>query len=86
MKHILDYFSLLLLFVSLGCDDSKQEKPSEDRKVYVCESAMSFRYHLNPECPGLKQCIHDVSEISESSAKRQGRMFCGRETDYSAYE
>lgn len=82
MKNILDYFSLLLFFAFLGCDDSKQEKPSDGRKVYVCESVMSYKYHLNPDCPGLKQCTHDISEVSESSAKRQGRSFCGREVDY----
>lgn len=86
MKNILDYFSLLLLFAFLSCDDSKQEKSPNDCRVYVCESVMSYKYHLNPECPGLKQCTHDISETMESIAKREGRTFCGRETDYRAYE
>jgi len=79
MKDRLKHYPALLLLIFISCESKTEEPLEEEKTVYVCESATSYSYHFNPECRGLKKCSRKIAETTISSAKKQGRRFCGWE-------
>jgi len=48
-------------------------------KVYICISAKAYAYHYSLNCRGIKQCTHEVKEISIKEALKLGKKACGYE-------
>lgn len=65
---LLLFASLLVLMIYL--------KPVLPDRVYVCDSTGAKRFHLRKDCTGLRNCKHQIVEISLDSAKRTGRTLC----------
>ncbi|WBX78031.1 thermonuclease family protein [Tenacibaculum ovolyticum] len=51
-----------------------QEK--EVKKVFICKSVASKRYHLKKTCKGLKMCKTEVKMTTVKKAERLGRILC----------
>ncbi|PKH52215.1 hypothetical protein CXF68_16615 [Tenacibaculum sp. Bg11-29] len=51
-----------------------QEK--EVKKVFICKSVASKRYHLKKTCKGLKMCKTEVKITTVKKAERLGRILC----------
>lgn len=52
---------------------------SNSTKVYICDSENSVAYHYTKTCRGIKQCKHDVLEVTIDKAKEKGLRLCGWE-------
>jgi len=64
----------LLLFIFFGF------KSSDEVTVFICISPSAEVYHLKKDCPGIKQCTHEIRSVSKSIAiNKYGRRFCGFE-------
>jgi hypothetical protein len=49
---------------------------SQSNRVYICISSTATKYH-DHYCQGLKQCTHQIKEVSISEAKQLGYGPCG---------
>lgn len=67
--------AILLLANSCGQGNSDGAKEDENQ-VLVCISSTSHRYHTH-YCRGLKECTHEVKEVTLEEAKSMGRTPCG---------
>ncbi len=67
-------FKILLTF-SLLSMLSNQEPP----KVYICNSENAVAYHYDKTCRGIKQCAHDVLEVTKEEALEKELRLCGWE-------
>lgn len=51
----------------------------ESTRVYICGSRAADRYHLNENCPMLKNCKNgktDMISVTEAAAKESGKTLC----------
>lgn len=48
----------------------------EDKKVYICSSVASTKYHFKKDCRGLLQCKATIKESTEKKVKKFGRLLC----------
>jgi predicted small secreted protein len=78
MKKIVAVIALFLLIGTTSLVTSCNNNASGlfDDKVYICNSKSAKKYHDNENCRGLKNCTHDVDEISIDDAKEKGRTPC----------
>ncbi|MCD0487166.1 hypothetical protein LPB86_02935 [Pedobacter sp. MC2016-14] len=51
----------------------------QSTKVYICNSRVAKKYHLNHNCPSLDNCKSEVISITLADAKKDGRSLCGFE-------
>lgn len=70
MKSILTISILMLFSLSFAPQQSQ---------VYICKGSMSERYHLTPNCRGLKKCSTKIYSVSLQEARSIGRTKCGYE-------
>lgn len=46
-------------------------------KVYICDSAGSYAYHLSKSCSGLRHCKHQILIVTKDEAiNTYGRKAC----------
>ncbi|TSJ36550.1 hypothetical protein FO440_22230 [Mucilaginibacter corticis] len=69
----------LLLLSLLLVDCRNITPPADTATVYICDSRGSKRYHLSPNCKGLRTCSHRVVKLSLKEAKSRGKTLCGWE-------
>lgn len=62
---------LLLTIILLSC----KPKISSTNNVLICNSKTAKSYHLN-YCMGLKECNHDIEELTVQQAIKKGRKAC----------
>ncbi|MDO6676471.1 hypothetical protein Q4517_13045 [Tenacibaculum sp. 1_MG-2023] len=48
----------------------------EDKKVYICSSVASTKYHFKKNCRGLSQCKTTIKESTEKKVRKYGRLLC----------
>ena len=65
VKPLYALFALLLLSATVP-----------DTKVLICISTGATKYHAS-YCRGLKQCTHEVKEVSVNEARNRGYSACG---------
>ena len=46
----------------------------EDKKVYICSSVASTKYHFKKDCKGLSSCKATIKESTEKKVRRYGRL------------
>ncbi len=80
MKTIV-FIIAVLLCCSIYSQEKKDKKQKEEKKVYICNSMTSDRYHYKKNCPGIKRCTDSIIKVSIKKAKASfGRTVCGFET------
>jgi hypothetical protein len=53
---------------------------TEGKKVYICDSTGSKKYHLKSNCKGLEKCESEVVKITKEEAIEKGKTeLCGYE-------
>jgi len=67
--------TFLLLFLLLS-DCKTAITPTDNTIVYICESSNGKKYHLNPNCKGLRNCSHRIVKLTLGEAKRRGKTLC----------
>jgi hypothetical protein len=83
MQKLAKYFSLILFtsvlaFSFSGEDDRTAVSPNT--KVYICVSEGAYAYHYDKDCRGLKNCKHDIKEVTLDEAFKKGKKkLCGWE-------
>ena len=50
-----------------------------ERTVYICESKNAVAYHLTKDCSYLLKCKENITDLTETAAKRKGLHLCGWE-------
>jgi hypothetical protein len=69
-------FLLLLLLLS----DCKTPAPPPDNTiVYICDGPNGKKYHLDPNCKGLRHCSHRIVKLTLGEAKKRGKTLCSYE-------
>jgi len=71
-----------ILFISLltlvSADNLNSH--SESKKVFICNSEASKKYHLKKNCKGLEKCEHEILKVTKEEAIKQGKTeLCGYE-------
>lgn len=61
---------ILLFLITAGC---------AEKRVFVCESSQSVKYHYDKNCIGIKKCRYKIVEIYIDSAIKQGKSLCSWE-------
>lgn len=51
-------------------------KKEEEKKVFICVSVASKRYHLKRTCKGLQACKAKIKTTTAKKAEKLGRTFC----------
>lgn len=51
-------------------------KKKEEKKVFICVSVASKRYHLKKDCKGLLTCKVKIKTTTAKRAEKMGRTFC----------
>jgi len=78
MKYCIPIFSLFLI-IGLSSAGKMTNHP-ERKKVFVCDSEGSTKYHLKKNCKGLEKCKHEVLKITKEEAIKKGKTeLCGFE-------
>ncbi len=55
-------------------------KHVEAKKVFICDSAGSKKYHLKSNCRGLEKCESEILKITKDEATKKGKSeLCGYE-------
>jgi len=67
--------AILLLATSCGQNENPAAREQETL-VLVCISNTAHRYHSH-YCRGLKECTHEVKEVTIDEAESMGRTPCG---------
>ncbi|WP_407269101.1 hypothetical protein [Tenacibaculum maritimum] len=65
---------IILLVFSIFVLTGYQQK--KEKKVFICKTVTSTRYHLKPTCKGLKKCKAIVKKVAVDKAKKVGRVLC----------
>ena len=63
---------ILLLSISMLVAFQKVE----EKKVYICTSVASTKYHFKKNCKGLSHCKVTIKESTEKKALKYGRTLC----------
>jgi len=74
----------LIFFTALLAFSFKVEEPrtnvSPNTKVWICVSEGAYAYHYKKDCRGIKNCKHDIKEVTlEEAFKRGKKKLCGWE-------
>lgn len=69
------FLLLFLLFTDCKASDSHKVPAF----VYICDSGTGKKYHLDPNCKGLRNCSHRVVKLTLDQAKKRGKTLCGWE-------
>lgn len=64
-NRVLFFFLFSIIFLSSA--DTLINHP-EGKKVYICDSAGSKKYHLKSNCKGLEKCESEVVKITKEEA------------------
>lgn len=65
--------SIFILISSLALISFQQKK---EKKVFICKTVKSKRYHYKKNCRGLSSCKAEIKETTVKKAKRFGRTIC----------
>lgn len=65
-----------LLLISCGKKTKHNAGDTEEGVVYVCVSNSARRYHVDPECKGLRQCSYEIIATTVEEAQDNGRTPC----------
>jgi len=69
---------LLTSIIQLSADSLNSHQ--EEKKVFICDSEGSTKYHLKKNCKGLEKCEHDILKLTKADAIKQGKTeLCGYE-------
>ncbi len=80
MKILIPILITLLSF-SVYAQDKDKEKREDLKKIYICDSKTSKRYHYKKDCKGLLKCTDTIVKITLKRARDvYGRTVCGFET------
>lgn len=72
-------FLFLFSIIFLSSADKTISHP-ESKKVYICDSASSKKYHLKSNCKGLEKCESEVVKMTKEEAVEKGKTeLCGYE-------
>lgn len=49
---------------------------NQERTAYICQYSTGKRYHLNPNCPTLKNCGGKIVSTTVEEAEKNGKTLC----------
>ncbi len=80
VKHLtISILLLLLLLAHCGSDNNRKNNNSGNmsnsssisENVWICNGKTSKKYHSNSNCQGLRNCTHDLIEVSGKEAEEE---------------
>jgi len=78
MKLRISIILFLTLIILVSADSINSH--SETKKVFVCDSEGSTKYHLKKNCKGHEKCEHEILKITKEEALKKGKTeLCGYE-------
>lgn len=51
-------------------------KEMKEKKVFICKSVKSNRYHYVKNCSGLSMCKAEIKITTKKKAEKYGRILC----------
>lgn len=75
MKKIILISFAFLTLLSCGSSTTSNEDTTAD-DVYICTGASSRKYHVSPECKGLKRCSAEIIAVTIKEAESEGKTPC----------
>lgn len=76
MKKIILVIAVFIPLVFFSCSKNEPENPEDNQYVYVCTSNSAKTYHLDRNCPRLKNCSEDILEVTRKKARENERIVC----------
>lgn len=76
MRHLVFALAIMMLPMSMMAQQRTKAKPAA-KKVYVCTSGNSTKYHKTKDCRMLKTCNGEVKLVTQGQAHKMKRTQCG---------